>query len=391
MSHMKRRLSVGVLVLGAGLAARGYATHAQDRDDRDGRDGRDDDHRVRKVFVVAMENHNWTQPTPASSPQQIFQNVAAPFINSLVSGASGISSQVAYATNYLNAAVGNHPSEPNYVWAEAGQAENSKGTDDDPYVKATCAVDTSVTTDQHLTAFLNKAGKSWRSYQEDANVSTSNVPLAPNAWTVPIFSHSGLWTSPATNSFFYTGQFNYAAKHNPQVFFRDTNGGCPAALSKQYPPLQQLALDLQSNDVADYTWITPDQYNDQHTPLQTGFGSYSGDQAAVAQGDNFLSRIVPLIMSSRAYRDGAAILLWWDESEGGDTAEFKIPFIVISKRAHENKGGLPFASAVEYSHSSFLRTMQEIFDVDVENGFPLLGMAAVANDLREMFAPGAIR
>jgi len=385
MSHMKRRLSVGVLVLGAGLAARGYATHAQDRDDRD------DDHRVRTVFVIAMENHNWTQPTPTSSPQQIFQNVAAPFINSLVNGTSGISSQVSYATNYLNAAVGNHPSEPNYVWAEAGQSENSHGTDIDPYA-ANCTVNTAVTTDQHLTAFLNKAGKSWRSYQEDANVSTSNVPLAPSVWTVPIFSRSGLWTSPATNASFYTAQFNYAAKHNPMVFFRDTNGGCPATLSKQYPPLQQLALDLQSNDVADYTWITPDQYNDQHSSLSTGFGIYpAGDQAAIAAGDNFLARIVPLIMSSRAYQDGAAILLWWDESEGGDTAEFTIPFIVISKRAHENKAGRPFASAVEFSHSSFLRTMQEIFGVDVEGGFPFLGAAAIANDLSDLFAPGAIR
>jgi hypothetical protein len=388
MSHMKRRLSVCVLALGAGLVARGYATHARDRDDRDS-----DDHRVRKVFVIAMENHNWTQPSPGSSPQQIFQNVAAPFINSLVNGTSAFSSQVAYAINYQNAGPGVHPSEPNYVWAEAGSALNSIGTDDDPYVKATCAVDTSVKTDQHLTAFLMKAGKSWRSYQEDVNVNTSNVPLAPTAWTVPLFSTSGTWTSPATNAYFYTGQFNYAPKHNPMVFFRDTNGGCPAVLSKQYPPLQQLALDLRSNDVADYNWITPDQFNDQHSRLSTGYGIYpsSSDQAAIAQGDNFLARVVPLIISSRAYQDGAAIILWWDESEGGDTAQFTLPFIVISKRAHANKGGLPFSSAVEFSHSSFLRTMQEIFDVDPSEGFPFLGGAGFANDLSTLFAPGFIR
>jgi hypothetical protein len=40
---------------------------------------------VKTVFVIAMENHNWTQPTGvSSSTQQIFQNVNAPFINSLV-------------------------------------------------------------------------------------------------------------------------------------------------------------------------------------------------------------------------------------------------------------------------------------------------------------------
>ncbi len=384
MSHMKRRLSIGVLVLGAGLAARGYATHAQDRDD-------DSDHRVKKVFVIAMENHDWTAPA-GTSPQQLFENIAAPFINSLVNGTSGISDQVSYATNYINAAPGNHPSEPNYVWAEAGQAENSVGTDSDPYVKATCKVDTAVTTDQHLTAFLMKSGKSWRSYQEDVNVSTTNVPLPSSAWTVPIFSASGLWTSPATNANNYTPEYNYAPKHNPMVFFRDTNGGCPAVLSKQYPPLQQLTLDLESNDVADYNWITPDQFNEQHSSLNTGYGVYpSSDQAAIAAGDNMLARLVPRIMASRAYQDGGAIILWWDESEGGDSAEYTLPFIVISKRAHANKGGLPFASAVQYSHSSFLRTMQDIFDVNPDDGFPYLGAALVANPLTEMFAPGAVK
>ena len=33
-------------------------------------------------------------------------NPQAPFINSLVNGTSGISEQVAYATNYINAGVG---------------------------------------------------------------------------------------------------------------------------------------------------------------------------------------------------------------------------------------------------------------------------------------------
>src|SRR6516225_3951492 len=34
---------------------------------------------VKKVFVIAMENHNWTQPSSQTNPQQIFQNPAAPF------------------------------------------------------------------------------------------------------------------------------------------------------------------------------------------------------------------------------------------------------------------------------------------------------------------------
>ena len=397
--NMRRSLVACTLTLAGALAWGGLAVHArQDRDDH-GRDhGDQDDQSIRQVFVIGMENHNWTQPggPGTGNPQQIFQNPAAPFINSLVDGSSGISSDVSYATNYQNAGLGVHPSEPNYVWTELGTAGNSLNTDADPWSKGPtppmCTLQTAVNTHQHLSSFITRAGKTWRSYQEDANIDANNVPLPMALWKAPIFSMSGNFAT-ALNAYNYATQFNYAAKHNPQVFFMDTNGGaCPAALSTQFPPLQQLALDLAADRVADYNWITPNQYNDQHTSLAAGYGKFpNGDQASIAQGDNFLARVVPLIMASQAYKRGAAILLWWDESEGGDTANFTLPFIVISKNAHKNVGGKPFASSVELSHSSFLRTMQEIFDVDPDDGFPFLGAAATATDLSSLFRPGTIR
>jgi hypothetical protein len=215
---------------------------------------------------------------------------------------------------------------------------------------------------------------------------TTNVPLPMNSWTYPLFSHSGNFSS-GINSYNYSTQYNYAAKHNPMIFFADTNGGCPANASTLYPPLQQLALDLQNHNVADYTWITPDQYNDQHSALSAGYGVYTpaSDQSSIAQGDNFLARIVPLIMASDAYKAGGVIVLWWDESEGGDTLMEKLPFIIISNAAHKNVGGKPYASPVQFSHSSFLRTMQEIFGVDPSNGYPWLGDAANAKDLSDLF------
>jgi hypothetical protein len=383
MLQKKHQLAACAIAVAAAVAVSGRTAHAR----------RDDDNRVKQVFVIAMENHNWTQPNPTSSPQQLFLNPAAPYLNSLINGTSGISDQVAYANNYQAAMNGLHPSEPNYVWAEAGQPFNSLNTDDDPYF-ANCTDDTNIHSTEHLSAFLLQRQRSWRSYQEDANVNlTTNTPLPPLAWLAPITSHSGNFTLPATNAYYYTTQFNYAAKHNPQIFFRDTNGGCPATPSRFYPPLQQLALDLQSGDTADYNWITPNQFNDQHSKLSTGYGVYpaSSDQATIAQGDNFLARAIPLIMSSEAYQRGAAIVLWWDETEGGDTPQFTIPFVIISKNAHANVQGLPYSNTIKYSHSSFLRTMQEIFDVDPDDGFPYLGDAVNATDLRALFAPGTIR
>ena len=389
MFHSKYQRAMCALALAGALGLAGILVHA---------DGGDDDQGVKTVFVIAMENHNWMQPSSiTSSPAQIFLNPAAPFINSLVNGTSGISEEVAYANMYLNAGPGVHPSEPNYVWAEAGQFGHSLGTDDDPYFPGPtppmCTPDTIVTTDQHLSAFLAKAKKTWRSYQEDVNVDlTTNVPLAASSWTVPLFSHSGNFTS-GLNEYNYSTQYNYAAKHNPMVFFTDTAGPCPAVHSTQYPPLQQLALDLQNDKVADYNWITPDQYNDQHSSLKAGYGSFvpASDQSSIAQGDNFLARIVPLIMASNAYKDHGLIVLWWDESEHGDTAAETMPFMIISKDAHKNVGGKPYSNTIHYSHSSFLRTMQEIFGVDLSHGYSWLGDAVNATDLSDLFKPNSIK
>src|SRR6516225_11215042 len=104
MLQMKHQLSACALAVACAVAWGSFTAHADRRDDQD-------DRRIGKVFVIAMENHNWTQPNPLSSPQQIFMNPAAPYINSLVNGTAGISDQVSYATNYQAAMVGLHPSE----------------------------------------------------------------------------------------------------------------------------------------------------------------------------------------------------------------------------------------------------------------------------------------
>src|SRR5690349_5913267 len=209
-------------LLAAVIALAGAAQAQADTQFGDGRG--DGDRHERKVFVVAMENHNWTQPGTQASPQQIFQNPAAPFINSLVNGTPGISDQVAFANAYINAAVGDHPSEPNYLWAEAG-TNFGVNNDDNPY-HADCSPDTVQTTNQHLSAFLTAARKSWRSYQEDTDVDVTNTPLPVGSWTVPLFSTSGVYAAPGVNAYNYSNQFNYAAKHNPMVYFTDTSGGC---------------------------------------------------------------------------------------------------------------------------------------------------------------------
>jgi hypothetical protein len=74
------------------------------------------------VFYIALENHNFTQPStvPTGTPEQLFKNPAAPFLNSLVTPGNPNAANVSFAGNYQNVSPNLHPSEPNYVYQVSG-------------------------------------------------------------------------------------------------------------------------------------------------------------------------------------------------------------------------------------------------------------------------------
>jgi phosphatidylinositol-3-phosphatase len=370
--------------------------------------------KVGDVFYIALENHNFTQPSSVTGINQIFGNSAAPFINSLVTPGNANAAMVSYASNYVNVTPNTHPSEPNYVWMEAGTATNSfnKGNpalynDNNPFTTyAGMPGANNIVAGPSLSAELQASGKTWRSYQEDTDLlNTSgqningaggvitNTVAAKNQYEVPLTSFSG--TSAAyTNPYNGSDQYNYAAKHNPQVFFTATNGGndptSANSQSQNYAPLQQLSGDLTNNTVANYNWITPDQFNDMHSALNTSF-TYNGvtyaagtDEEQIALGDNFLSKIVPLIEASQAFKNNGEIVIWNDETEGDDGAQstdgFTSTEIIISPLAKGNA----YTNNIQYSHSNDLATLAQIFGV----GAP--GAAAGANTMSDLFKPGAV-
>ncbi len=353
---------------------------------------------VKTVFVIALENHNFTQPAAYTGTNQIFGNVAAPFITSLVTAGNPNAAMTSFASNYVNVPVATaggaplHPSEPNYVWAEAGTDPVSLRNDANPYPS-------NIVSAPNLSASMQSAGVAWKSYQEDTDLATvggklTNTVVPTSEYTVPLNSFSGT-SSTYTNAYNGSNQYNYASKHNPQVFFTATNGGNNTTPSnpqaKYYAPLQQLASDLAGNTVAAYNWISPDQYNDMHTALSGGFTyngvHYTGDEASIAQGDNFLAQIVPLIEASQAFKDDGAIVIWNDETEGEGSVPgaFTSTEIVISPLAKGNA----YNSTITYDHSSDLRTMQEIFHITAPGG-GYFGDAANATDLSDLFVSGAI-
>jgi len=269
------------------------------------------------VFLILMENHNWSDIKDSSS---------APYINHT------LLPQASHAEQYYNPP-GIHPSEPNYLWLEAG---TNFGISDDANPDANHQ-----NTTNHLVTLLNKAGISWKSYQED--ISGTVCPLTEDG--------------------------AYAPKHNPMVFFDDvtnTNDAHSSYCIAHIRPYHELATDLQQQTGARYNFITPNLCNDMHdscAPLND----------PVKQGDTWLARHLPAILNSQAYKNGGIVFITWDEGEGGDGP---IGMIVLSPDA---KGG-GYANTIHYTHSSTLRTLEEIFGVT-----PLLGDAAQATDLRDLF------
>jgi phosphatidylinositol-3-phosphatase len=274
---------------------------------------------IKTVFLIVMENHDWSSIEGNTSE--------APYINSLLSGAG--SSQTSYATQYFNPP-GNHPSLPNYLWLEAG---TNFGIADDNLPSGH-----PLTTTRHLVTLLNNAGISWKAYQE--GISDGTCPLSDN--------------------------YPYAPKHNAFVYFNDVTGNSVycTAHERSYA---DLAGDLANNTVAHYNFITPNLCDDMHD-------SCAPYNDSIRQGDMWLQNTVPAILNSQAYRNGGAVFITWDEGEGSDGP---IGMIVLSPAAK----GQGYHNAIRYTHSSTLRTLEEIYGVR-----PLVGDAQNATDLSDLFA-----
>ncbi|MEY2537204.1 MAG: alpha-D-xyloside xylohydrolase [Verrucomicrobiota bacterium] len=279
------------------------------------------------VFVIVMENHNWSS---------IKNSLDAPYINNT------LLPMASYCDQYYNPP-GLHPSEPNYLWLEAGT--NFGITNDDPpssnHQSAT----------SHFVTQLKNAGISWKAYQE--NIDGLSCPTTDN--------------------------YPYAVRHNPFVFFDDvTNSVSPSCtsvvrpLTELFDPANPGNGDLANNTLAHYNFITPNVCSDMHD-------SCAPTNNPVKQGDDWLATYVPAILNSAGYQNNGLLIITWDEGEGG--SDGPIGCIVLSPLA---RGG-GYHNAIRYTHSATLRTLQRIF-----GRTPLLGGAATAPDLSSLFVNGAI-
>ena len=275
---------------------------------------------IRHVFIIVMENHDATSLTPST----------APYLTNTLTKIGGA------AMNYHNVPSGSlHPSEPNYTWLEGATNvyPDFTFTNDSNSSAANSTGSTA-----HLATLLTAKGFSWKAYQE-------NIPAG-----CPINS---------------SGQ--YAAKHNPFVFFRDISGnppststtGCTSHMSNLTASILQ--SDLANGNVANYNFLTPNLCNDMH-------------DCSVTTGDTWLSTFVPIIMNSNLYKQDGAIFITWDEGGSGNNPIGMFVLSPYAKVGHTNN--------IAYSHASFVKTVENIFGLS-----PLVGHAADSGtvDLSDFF------
>jgi hypothetical protein len=238
---------------------------------------------------------------------------------------------------------------------------------------------------------LVEHGRAWKSYQESlplvgadgVNYSdgffTNNTTFTPFfsstpssfvSWNVQGVTVPAIKTqSDANGDIVYL----YAAKHNPFVYFRDVQEGTnPRNSLKNVVGFDTLYQDLGSGDVPDFSFIVPNQCNDQHGRGNAGpFCNFDEDdngtqtglnEALILQGDVTVQRVVTAIKNSDAWHRGKnAIVVVWDENDYTATPN-QVLLIVDT-----NYGDHGVKSSQFYTHFSLLRSIESAFDLPCLN------------------------
>ena len=237
------------------------------------------------VFIVVEENANYSD---------VIANPSMPYLN-------GLASQYGLATNYFANA---HPSIPNYFQLTTGQLL----TPIDALTPHTFPVDAN-----NVVRELVAAGKTWKSYAED----------------LPMVGYTG------------DDAGHYAVRHNPLAYFTDVQND--AKQMQNLVPFSQLAGDLNTINLPEYSFIVPNLCNDAHDcPLSTA--------------DTWLkNNIDPLIQSTQFQKDGLLIIVF-DEANDTDftSGGGHVTAVIVSPLAKRGYKSIAF-----YQHQSVLRLMLE--------------------------------
>lgn len=376
------------------------------------------------VFVIMMENHGYSQ---------ILNNPNAPFLNSYAKSAN-------LATNYFGVA---HPSLTNYLEV-VGASNFGVLSDNDPdFHDSVCSTNLSTgipNTDnppspsicpisgtgtdaatpvidtinevQGLPGEINidgvhsfaanqntvgitiadqfvEAHRTWKSYQESLPVSGPDWVTYSDGFFTNLTDFSQI--NPQLNPPLSQADVVklYASKHNPFVYFANVQEGTNSAVSyANVADFNQFFADLGSGKVPNYSFIAPNQCNNQHGRGNAGaFCNYDpnddGTQAGlnpalIYQGDVSVQRLVTAIHTSPAWRRGNnAIVVLWDENDYSLAPNTNRVMAIVDT----NYGSHRQTSAQFYTHFSLVKSIEAGF------GLPCLNHACDAgvNVMSDLF------
>jgi len=228
---------------------------------------------------------------------------------------------------------------------------------------------------------LVAANKSWRSYQESLpTTGADNVDYSDGFFTnLTDFGQ----IMPTLNPPLSSGDVVqlYAAKHDPFVYFSSVQGGEQQKNSlSNVVGFNELFADLGSGHVRNYSFIAPNQCNDQHGRSNAGAfcnfdpnddGTQAGlNPALIYLGDVTVQRLVTGIKNSPAWRQGNnAIVILWDENDYSVSPTTNQVLTIVDT----NYGIHGVHSTGFYTHFSLLKSIEAGF------GLPCLNHACDAN------------
>jgi len=178
---------------------------------------------------------------------------------------------------------------------------------------------------------LVRVGKSWKSYQESLSLGSIFGVNYSNGTATNLTDFSML--APLTSASVVQA---YAVKHNPFAYFKDVQDGSSEDNSLKniagFDGPRGLYADLAKGDVPNFSFVVPNQCNDQHgrgngdafcafdpglAPGDVTAGTQAGlNPGLIQQGDTTIERLVGAIHASPVWHEGRnAIVIVWDEND----------------------------------------------------------------------------
>ena len=264
------------------------------------------------VFVVVLENQPYGNTFGAKSPALFLK--ALPQQGALVLNYYGISHES--LGNYLALISGQAPNKQSTLDCELFEDFASSGTTPDGQaIGQGCVYPREIAT---LANQLEAAGLRWKGYMEDMG----NNPRRESAHC----GHPPIGAPDNTVEAEIGDQ--YATRHDPFVYFHSIIDHPTCA--RHVINMSALTADLRSvATTPNYLFIVPNLCHDAHDGANGGH-CVDGVPGGLVSADRFLSKLVPEILASPAYRRDGLLIITFDESDLDETVDTRTGNTLLS-------------------------------------------------------------